>query len=61
MKQIQVKKIVDNIVEKTLFFTALLSASFIILVIVVIFERGISPFISDNDGLGPVNLSLIHI
>ena len=56
MKQIQVKKIVDNIVEKTLFFTALLSASFIILVIVVIFERGISPFISDNDGLGPVNL-----
>jgi phosphate transport system permease protein len=56
MKQIQVKKIVDNIVEKTLFFTALLSASFIILVIVVIFERGISPFISDNDGLRPVNL-----
>jgi phosphate transport system permease protein len=56
MKQIQVKKIVDNIVEKTLFFTALLSASFIILVIVVIFERGISPFFSDNDGLGPVNL-----
>jgi phosphate transport system permease protein len=56
MKQIQVKKIVDNVVEKTLFFTALLSASFIIVVIFVIFERGISPFISNNDGLGQVNL-----
>ncbi len=56
MKQTQVKKLVDNLVEKTLFLTALISASFILLVVFVIFERGISPFISDNDGLGPVNL-----
>ena len=56
MKQTQIKKLVDNLVEKTLFLTALISASFILLVVFVIFERGISPFISDNDGLGPVNL-----
>jgi len=56
MKQTQVKKLVDNLVEKTLFLTALISASFILLVVFVILERGISPFISDNDGLGPVNL-----
>ena len=56
MKQTQVKKLVDNLVEKTLFLTALISASFILLVVFVIFERGISPFISDKDGLGPVNL-----
>ncbi len=56
MKQTQVKKLVDNLVEKTLFLTALISASFILLVVFVIFERGITPFISDNDGLGQVNL-----
>ena len=56
MKQTQIKKLVDNLVEKTLILTALISASFILLVVFVIFERGISPFISDNDGLGPVNL-----
>lgn len=52
----QTKKWVDQIVEKILFFMALLSASFIVMVVIVIIERGLSPFFSDNDGLGPVNL-----
>lgn len=51
-----IKKVVDKVVENVLFGTAILSASFIILIVIVIFERGIAPFISDNDGLGQVNL-----
>jgi phosphate transport system permease protein len=35
---------------------ALLSASFIVMVVLVIIERGLSPFFSNNDGLGSVNL-----
>ena len=52
----QTKKVVDKIVENILFGAAILSASFIILIVLVILERGITPFISDNDGLGQVNL-----
>jgi phosphate transport system permease protein len=37
-------------------FATLLSASFIFIVVGVIFERGLTPFVSDNFGLGPVNL-----
>lgn len=56
MKKNTIKKIVDQFVEKTLFLMALISASFIILVVLVIIQRGLSPFFTDNDGLGPVNL-----
>ncbi|MEY3431313.1 MAG: hypothetical protein RIS53_211 [Bacillota bacterium] len=56
MKKTQAKKWIDQLVEKILFFMALLSASFIVIVVLVIIERGLSPFISDNDGLGRVNL-----
>lgn len=56
MKNNQAKKWIDQLVEKILFLMALLSASFIVIVVLVIIERGLSPFISDNDGLGQVNL-----
>jgi len=56
MKINQAKKWMDQLVEKILFFMALLSASFIVMVVLVIIERGLSPFFSNNDGLGSVNL-----
>lgn len=56
MKTNQAKKWMDQLVEKILFFMALLSASFIVMVVLVIIERGLSPFFSNNDGLGSVNL-----
>jgi phosphate transport system permease protein len=56
MKTNQAKKWIDQLVEKILFFMALLSASFIVMVVLVIIERGLSPFFSNNDGLGSVNL-----
>jgi phosphate transport system permease protein len=56
MTKNQIKKLIDKSVETIFFGTALLSASFIIIIVLVILERGLSPFISDNDGLGPVNV-----
>jgi phosphate transport system permease protein len=34
----------------------LLSASFIIVIVIFIIMKGITPFVTDNDGLGPVNI-----
>ena len=56
MNQNQIKKLVDKIVENIFFATAILSASFIVIIVLVILERCITPFITDNDGLGQVNL-----
>ena len=56
MNKNPIKKLIDKGVETLFFGTALLSASFIIIIVLVIIERGISPFITENDGLGPVNL-----
>lgn len=56
MQKNQIKKVVDKVVENVFFGTAILSASFIVVIVLVILERGISPFITDNDGLGQVNL-----
>ena len=47
--QHQIKKIVDKIVQNVLFGTAILSASFIVLIVIVILERGITPFITDSE------------
>lgn len=56
MQKNQIKKVIDKVVENVFFGTAILSASFIVVIVLVILERGISPFITDNDGLGQVNL-----
>lgn len=50
------KHVVDNI-TKTLFLIAtIISASFIVIIIVFIAQKGIAPFITNNDGLGRVNV-----
>ncbi len=48
-------KMVDVIVRWVLFFLAILSSSFIFMIVGVILFEGITPFISDNGGLGSVN------
>jgi len=50
------KRRVDQIMKAIFTFTALLSASFIIIIVGIIFVQGFRPFITDNHGLGPVNL-----
>ena len=47
---------IDSITSKTLWIFGLISASFIILISVFITIRGIAPFITDNNGIGSVNL-----
>ncbi|AUD63578.1 phosphate ABC transporter permease subunit PstC [Tenericutes bacterium MO-XQ] len=49
-------KIIDIIIRNFLFFLAILSSSFVFIVAGVILLKGITPFISDNGGLGSVNL-----
>jgi phosphate transport system permease protein len=54
---IKTKKDAIDFVVKTTFLTAtVLSASFIIIIIVFITAEGLIPFVTDNDGLGSVNL-----
>lgn len=50
------KRRVDQIMKTIFTFTALLSASFIVIVVGIILVQGVRPFITDNHGLGPVNL-----
>ncbi len=49
-------KIIDIITRNLLFFLAILSSSFVFVVAGVILVKGITPFISDNGGLGSVSL-----
>lgn len=46
---------IDIIVHRLLMIVAIISASFIIMIAIFITYRGISPFITDNNGLGTVN------
>lgn len=48
-------KIIDIFAKNILFFLAILSSSFIFIVVGVIIVKGITPFITDNNGLGSVN------
>ncbi len=49
------KEVVDFIVRSFFFLSTVISASFIIVIVVFIAEKGIIPFVTDNDGIGPVN------
>ena len=49
------QKVIDIVAKNFLFFLAILSSSFIFIVVGVIIVKGITPFISDNNGLGSVN------
>lgn len=54
---IKTKKDAIDFIVKTTFLTAtVLSASFIIIIIIFITAEGLIPFVTDNDGLGSVNL-----
>mgnify|MGYP000005859847 CR=1 FL=1 len=50
------KKRVDQLVRGLFMAATLLSASFIIVIVIFIIIKGITPFITDNDGLGAVNI-----
>lgn len=51
----QKNAVVDQFVKALLFSFALLASSFIFIVAGVILVKGVSPFFSDNNGLGSVN------
>ena len=50
------KKNIDRIVKLFFLISTLISSSFIIIIIVFISMKGIIPFITDNNGLGAVNI-----
>ena len=53
--QINWKNVVDRAVKGFFFLSTAVSASFIIIIVVFIAQKGIVPFVTDNNGLGPVN------
>lgn len=50
------KEMIDFLTKSIFLFFTILSASFILIIIIFVAEEGIKPFVTDNDGLGPVNL-----
>lgn len=50
------KEVVDFIVRTFFMIATILSASFIVIIVVFVAREGIKPFITDNDGLGAVNI-----
>lgn len=50
------KELIDLLTKAVFLFFTFISASFILVIIIFVAEEGIKPFVSDNDGLGPVNL-----
>lgn len=50
------KELVDFLVRSFFFISSVISASFIIIIVVFIAEKGLVPFVTDNDGLGVVNV-----
>ncbi len=50
------KEFFDLLIRSVFLITTIISASFIIIIIIFILREGIKPFVSDNEGLGRVNL-----
>lgn len=50
------KEFIDALTKSILLVFTILSASFILVIIFFVAEEGIKPFVSDNQGLGRVNL-----
>jgi phosphate transport system permease protein len=50
------KELVDSIIKLIFLIATIISASFIVIIITFVTREGIRPFITDNDGLGNVNL-----
>jgi len=55
-KRVHKKEIVDKIAKYIFMSSAIISSSFIIVIIVFIVMKGITPFITDNNGIGSVHL-----
>ena len=56
LKNTSKKSLIDKFTRFVFLSMTILSASFILIIIIFITREGIKPFISDNGGLGPVNL-----
>lgn len=54
--KIQKNAMIDKIVKAILLSFAILSSSFVFIIAGVIIYKGVTPFFSDNAGLGPVNV-----
>ena len=50
------KELIDFIVRAFFFLATVLSSSFIIIIVIFIAREGIIPFVTDNNGIGRVNL-----
>lgn len=50
------KKRIDQLVRSVFMASTILSASFIVVIVIFIVMKGITPFVTDNDGLGAVNI-----
>jgi phosphate transport system permease protein len=50
------KEVVDFIIKLFFLISTIVSASFIVIIIVFITKEGIKPFVTDNGGIGSVNL-----
>jgi phosphate transport system permease protein len=50
------KELIDIIVRLFFLISTIISASFILIIIIFISMEGLIPFITDNDGIGPVNI-----
>ena len=50
------KEIVDFVIRLFFLISTIISASFIIIIIIFIAREGVKPFITDNGGIGSVNL-----
>ncbi|MDT8336547.1 MAG: phosphate ABC transporter permease subunit PstC [Candidatus Izemoplasmatales bacterium] len=50
------KEVVDFIIKLFFLISTIVSASFIVIIIVFITREGIKPFVTDNGGIGSVNL-----
>lgn len=51
----KLRRLFDKAMKRVFLLSALLSASFIIVIVVFVAYSGIEPFVSDNDGLGRVD------
>jgi phosphate transport system permease protein len=54
--KIKQKNVIDTITKTFFLLSTLISASFILVIVVFIAEKGIVPFVTTNDGLGAVNI-----
>lgn len=50
------KEVMDFVIRTMFLLATVISASFIIIIVIFIAREGVIPFVTNNDGIGPVNL-----